>query len=95
MSTTWNGSSSAVRNSFSQPSSRRCSASASSGRQKVNISTLSNQCTRKMPRVSFPYDPASRRKQDENPAYRFGPADRSRISSEWYAARATSDVPTR
>ena len=48
------------------------------------------------PRVSFPYDPASRRKQGENPAYRFGPADRSRISSEWYAAsgdlRRTDEV---
>ena len=33
-----------------------------------NISTLSNWCTRKMPRVSLPYVPASRRKYDENPA---------------------------
>ena len=33
-----------------------------------NISTLSNWCTRKMPRVSLPAAPASRRKQGEKPA---------------------------
>ena len=49
-------------NCFSQSSSCWCSASASSGAQKTNISTLSNQCTRKMPRVSLPCEPASRRK---------------------------------
>ena len=49
-------------NSFSHCSSRWCSASASSGAQNTNISTLSNQCTRKIPRVSLPWAPASRRK---------------------------------
>ena len=49
-------------NCFSHSSSCWCSASAFSGAQKTNISTLSNQCTRKMPRVSLPCVPASRRK---------------------------------
>ena len=39
----------------------------SSGATKLNISTLSNWCTRKMPRVSCPAAPASRRKQGEKP----------------------------
>ena len=47
---------------------RSCSASESAGATKANISTLSNWCTRKMPRVSLPYVPASRRKFVENPA---------------------------
>ena len=34
---------------------------------KQNISSLSNWWTRKMPRVSLPYVPASRRKHDEYP----------------------------
>jgi len=37
--------------------------------------------------------PASRRKHDENPAYRRGTL--SSTSFEWYAASGTSDVPTR
>ncbi len=28
---------------------------------RLNITTLSNQCTRKIPRVSLPWEPASRR----------------------------------
>ena len=40
----------------------------SSGATKLNISTLSNWCTRKIPRVSRPAAPASRRKQLEKPA---------------------------
>ena len=34
----------------------------------TNISTLSNWCTRKIPRVSLPAAPASRRKHGEKPA---------------------------
>ena len=49
-------------------SSRSCSATAWSGSTKLNISTLSNWCTRKIPRVSLPAAPASRRKQLEKPA---------------------------
>ena len=51
----------------SMASSRSCSSSAVSGSTKQNISTLSNWCTRKMPRVSLPAAPASRRKQLEKP----------------------------
>ena len=60
-SITWKASSSLVRNSFSQASNRWCSASASSTGTNENISTLSNQCTRMIPVVSLPYEPASRR----------------------------------
>ena len=49
-------------------SSRSCSSFDLSGSTNVNISTLSNWCTRKMPRVSLPAAPASRRKQGEKPA---------------------------
>ncbi len=38
------------------------------GSTNENISTLSNWCTRKMPFVSLPAAPASRRKQAEKPA---------------------------
>ena len=38
------------------------------GSTNENISTLSNWWTRKMPRVSLPAAPASRRKQVEKPA---------------------------
>jgi hypothetical protein len=47
-----------------------------------------------MPRTSRPCEPASRRKHDDQPAYRTG-SSRSRISPEWYAASGTSLVPTR
>ena len=81
------------------PPPRRAGAgarrAASSGRQYENISTLSNWCTRMMPRMSLPYEPASRRKHDDQPAYRARLASRSRISFAWYAASGTSDVPTR
>src|SRR3954466_7793494 len=62
------GSSSFARNSFSHSSSRWCSASSSATSTYENISTLSNWCTRMIPRVSLPWLPASRRKQDEKPA---------------------------
>lgn len=60
-SITWKGSSRLVSHCFSHSRSRWCSAAASSGCTYENISTLLNWCTRKMPRVSFPYVPASRR----------------------------------
>ena len=47
---------------------RSCSAAESSGRTNENISTLSNWCTLKSPRVSLPAAPASRLKQVEIPA---------------------------
>ena len=68
MFTTRYGISSACRISSSIASSRSCSSRDSSGRTNVNISTLSNWCTRKIPRVSLPAAPASRRKQVEKPA---------------------------
>ena len=43
-----------------------------------------------MPLVSLPCEPASLRKQGLNAAYRSGSEAPSRISSEWYAASATS-----
>lgn len=53
-SITWKGSSRPVSHCFSQSRSRWCSLSASAGSTYENISTLSNWCTRKMPRVSLP-----------------------------------------
>ena len=68
MFTTRYGISSACSSSSSIASNRSCSAAESSGRTNENISTLSNWCTRNMPRVSRPAAPASRRKQGEKPA---------------------------
>ena len=53
--------------SSSRESRKSCSSQERSGGQKENISTLSNWWTRKIPRVSLPAAPASRRKQDEYP----------------------------
>src|SRR3954470_18887267 len=47
------------------PSRRSCSSTDRSGSQNTNISTLSNWWTRKIPRVSLPAAPASRRKQGQ------------------------------
>src|SRR5215218_9299779 len=69
MFTTRYGISSACISSSSIASSRSCSAGDSSGTTKANISTLSNWWTRKMPRVSLPAAPASRRKQVEGPLH--------------------------
>ena len=44
-------------------SRRSCSSPEADGSTKLNISTFSNWCTRKIPRVSLPAAPASRRKQ--------------------------------
>ena len=44
---------------------RSCSSHDVSGVANENISTLSNWCTRNIPPRSFPYEPASRRKQVE------------------------------
>ena len=55
------GSSRASSHDRSHARMRSCSAYDSSSVVNTNISTLSNQCTRKMPRVSLPYEPASRR----------------------------------
>ena len=55
----------------SAPRSRGCARARRStppGATNENISTLSNWCTRKIPRVSLPAAPASRRKQVEIPA---------------------------
>ena len=68
MLTTRYGISSACRISSSIASSRSCSSPDASGSTKLNISTLSNWCTLKMPCVSLPAAPASRRKQVEKPA---------------------------
>ena len=51
--------------SSSIASSRSCSSRAAAAVVKTNISTLSNWCTRNMPRVSLPAAPASRRKYVE------------------------------
>ena len=54
--------------SSSTPTRNSCSSQLDSGVAKLNISTLSNWCTRNMPPMSLPYVPASRRKHVEYPA---------------------------
>ena len=66
--TTRYGMPSSPANSSSIARMRSCSACESSGGTKLNISTLSNWCTLKIPRVSLPAAPASRRKHGEKPA---------------------------
>ena len=68
MFTTRYGISKAWSSDSSIASSRSCSSSDSAGSTNENISTLSNWCTRKIPRVSRPAAPASRRKHGEKPA---------------------------
>ena len=68
MFTTRYGTPSSCRIASSMASRRSCSSPEADGSTKLNISTFSNWCTRKIPRVSRPAAPASRRKQGEKPA---------------------------
>src|ERR687892_713075 len=54
---------SSATSSSSTASRDSCGSEESSGRQKTNISTLSNWCTRNIPRVSLPAAPDSRRER--------------------------------
>ena len=56
-----------------------------------NCSTFSNWCTRKMPHVSRPCDPASFRKHVETPAYRSGSSLSWSHSPLWYLRRGPLD----
>src|SRR5205807_5191301 len=60
--------------------------------QYENISTFSNWWTRKIPRVSLPCAPASRRKQVEIPQSRTGRSDSLRTSPASMDPSAISDV---
>jgi len=48
-----------------------------------------------IPRVSLPYEPASRRKHVENPQYLIGSSFSWRVSWAWSIVRGTSEVPTK
>ena len=68
MFTTRYGISRLPRTSSSTPTRNSCSSQLDLGRrERLNISTLSNWCTRNMPPMSLPYVPASRRKHDGVP----------------------------
>lgn len=60
-------------------------------------STFSNWCTRKIPHISLPAEPASFRKHVENPAYLRGSwvLGSSNHSPEWYADIGCSEVAIR
>ena len=73
------------------PAAARARPPTSSGSTNENISTLSNWCTRKMPRVSLPAAPASRRKQGEKPGVAARQLD-SRISPA--CSEASGDLAT-
>lgn len=57
--------------------------------------TFSNWCTRKMPRVSRPWEPTSCRKHVESPAYLSGSSSGRSHSSRCSAAMGCSDVAIR
>ena len=67
-------------------------ASLRSGVVIQTSSTLSNWCTRVMPRVPMPAAPASRRKQGVCAQYFLGSVSPSRISSACKLVRGTSAV---
>ena len=58
----------------------------------MNCSIFSNWWTLKIPRVSFPCDPASFLKQVDNPQYLRGNSSGLMISSLWSAAKVCSAV---
>ena len=68
-----------------------------SGSVMQNCSIFSNWCTRKMPHISRPAEPASFRKQVEYPAYLSGScvSGDSNHSPEWYAEIGCSEVAIR
>ena len=67
----------------------------SSGVANLTISTLSNSCTRMMPRVSRPALPASSRKQGVKAVYQSGSWLASSTSPRWRLVRGTSAVGMR